>query len=275
MVASALLFAGMSAAVKAASFELPNGVVVFFRNLVGLLALLPWLRGSEAPTLRTRHLGEHLVRGLAGLAAMYCFFYAIGHMRLADAVLLYYSLPLFLPLIERVWLKEPLPRGLGAPLTVGLLGVLLILRPGLGLFRPVALVALLAALFAAVAQVGVRRLTLTEPVARIVFYFGTVATLASALPLPWLWRTPRPATWGVLVATGVLATGGQICLTRAYALASAGRVGPFIFTGVVFAGIIDWLLWGTLPDAPSVLGALLVAGAAVLALELRVGGAPA
>ena len=269
MVASALLFACMSAAVKAAAFELPNAVVVFFRNAVGLLALLPWLLGSEAPRLRTRHYPEHLVRGLAGLASMYCFFYAIGRMRLADAVLLNYSLPLFLPVIERAWLGEPLPRGLGRPLAVGFLGVLLILRPGFGLFRPVALVGLLAALFGALAQVGVRRLTLTEPVTRIVFYFGLIATLVSALPLPWLWRSPRPATWGVLLATGVLATGGQLFLTRAYSLASAGRVGPFIFTGVVFAGTIDWLLWGTLPDAFSVAGAALVAAAAVLALRLR------
>jgi drug/metabolite transporter (DMT)-like permease len=269
MVASALLFAGMGAAVKAASLELPNAAVVFFRNAFGLLALLPWLLRAEAPALHTRHLPEHLLRGLGGLASMYCFFYAISRLGLADAVLLNYSLPLFLPVIERVWLKEPLPAGLGRPLTVGFLGVLLILRPGLGLFRPVALVGLLAALFGALAQVGVRRLTRTEPVTRIVFYFGLIATLVSALPLPWQWRTPRPATWGVLLATGVLATAGQLFLTRAYSLAPAGRVGPFIFTGVVFAGTLDWALWGILPNAFSVAGAVLVAAAAILALRLR------
>jgi len=269
MLASALLFAAMSAAVKAASLELPNPVVVFFRNAFGLLALLPWLLRAESRRLGTRHLPEHAVRGLAGLGSMYCFFYAIAHMGLADAVLLNYSLPLFLPVIERAWLKEPLPRGLGRPLAVGFLGVLLILRPGLGLFRPVALVGLLAALLGALAQVGVRRLTRTEPVIRIVFYFGLIATLFSALPLAWQWRTPRPAAWGVLLATGLLATLGQLFLTRAYSHAPAGRVGPFIFTGVVFAGVIDWILWGTLPHAFSVAGALLVGAAAILALRLR------
>lgn len=269
MTLAALLFAGMGAAVKAASHELPNAVVVFFRNATGLLALLPWLLRAEAPGLGTRQLGGHLLRGLAGLAAMYCFFFAIAHMALADAVLLNYSLPLFLPVIERVWLEEPLPSGLGRPLAVGFLGVLLILRPGPGLFRPVALVGLLAALFGALAQVGVRRLTRTEPVTRIVFYFGLIASLVSALPLPWTWRAPRPATWGVLLATGVLATAGQLCLTRAYSLAPAGRVGPFIFTGVVFAGAIDWAVWGTLPDGFSLAGTLLVTAAAILALRLR------
>jgi drug/metabolite transporter (DMT)-like permease len=269
MLGSALFFAGMSAAVKAASFELSNSLVVFFRNAFGLLALLPWLVPAESRRLATQHLPEHLVRGLAGLGSMYCFFYAIGHMGLAEAVLLNYSLPLFLPLIERAWLKEPLPRGLGLPLGVGFVGVVLVLRPGLGLFRPVALVALLAALLGALAQVGVRRLTLTEPVTRIVLYFAVIATLASALPLPWTWRTPRPATWAVLAATGLLATGGQLLLTRAYSLARAGRVGPFIFMGVVFAATLDWALWGTLPSPLSVAGALLVATAAMLALRLK------
>jgi drug/metabolite transporter (DMT)-like permease len=273
MLMSAALFAGMSAAVKAASQELPNSVVVFFRNAVGLLALAPWLVGPAAPRLATRQLPGHLLRGLGGLAAMYCFFFAIGHMALADAVLLNYSLPLFLPVIERVWLKEPLPRGLGRPLAAGFLGVLLILRPGPGVFRPVALVGLMSAVFGALAQVGVRRLTRTEPVIRIVFYFALIATLASSLPLAWAWRAPRPATWAVLLATGVLATAGQISLTRAYSLAPAGRVGPFIFTGVVFAGLLDWALWGTLPGALSLLGGLLVTAAAILALRLRGDGA--
>src|SRR5712692_5644787 len=93
MVACAFLFAVMGVAVKLSSQQLSNAMVVFIRNALGLLMLLPWLLRLGAGGLRTRHLAEHLVRGLAGLAAMYCFFYAIGHMRLAEAVLLNYSLP--------------------------------------------------------------------------------------------------------------------------------------------------------------------------------------
>lgn len=93
MVAAALLFAAMGAAVKAASRELPNAMVVFFRNAVGFLALLPWLLRGGVANLRTHHFPEHVVRGLAGLAAMFCFFYAIAHLRLADAMLLNQSHP--------------------------------------------------------------------------------------------------------------------------------------------------------------------------------------
>jgi len=275
MVASALLFAGMSVAVKVASGSLSNVVIVFFRSALGLAALVPWLVGPGAPDLRTGRPGEHLVRGLAGLASMYCFFYAIGHMAVADAVLLNYSLPLFVPLIERLWLGEAFPERLWPVLGAGFLGVVLILRPGAGLFEPAALVGLAAALLAALAQVGIRRLTRTEPVTRIVFYFAAISTALSALPLAGAWRNPERSLWPVLASLGVLATLAQLLLTRAYACAPAAQVGPFIYTAVVFAGLLDWALWGHVPDRWFAIGAVLVCGAGVLTLRLRSLAAPA
>jgi drug/metabolite transporter (DMT)-like permease len=93
MVTSALMFAGMSAAVKAAAQGLPNTVVVFVRNGVSLLLLGAWLAPAGPAGLLTRRLHSHWVRGFAGLAAMYLFFFAIARLPLADAVLLNYTLP--------------------------------------------------------------------------------------------------------------------------------------------------------------------------------------
>jgi drug/metabolite transporter (DMT)-like permease len=269
MVTSAFLFAFMGLAVKLASAHLPNAMVVFFRNALSLVALLPWALRQDRGALRTRHLKEHLVRGLAGLMAMYCFFYALAHLRLADAVLLNYSLPLFMPFVESLWLREPFPRRLWGPILVGFLGIVLILKPGLGLFQPAALVGMAAALFAALAQVGVRRLTQSEPITRIVFYFGVIATAVSAVPLLGAWTPPRPRDWLVLAALAVFATAAQLAMTRAYAHAPAARVGPFIYAAVVFAGALDWAVWGRLPDALSLVGTLVVGAAAILALHLR------
>jgi drug/metabolite transporter (DMT)-like permease len=276
MVGAALLFAAMGAGVKAASRELPNSMVVFFRNAVGLLTLLPWLLRGGLGNLRTSRLGEHVVRAVAGLLAMVFFFYGIAHLRLGDAMLLNQSVPLFLPFVESFWLKEPVPHRVFAPIGVGFLGLVLILKPGTGLFEPAAVVAALSAVFAAVAQVGIRRLTRTEPTTRIVFYFAVIASLLSAAPLPLTWVAPTPRLWAILLVLGTFATFGQLCLTRAYAHAPAAQVGPFIYAGPVFASLLDWLLWGRLPDRGSVLGALLVIAAAVLALRMRsAGDAPA
>jgi len=272
MIASALLFALMSAGIKIAARTRSNADVVFFRSALGLVALLPWVWSLGGRGLRTTRWKEHLLRGLAGLASMYCFFYAIAHMRLPDAVLLNYSLPLFMPFVEAAWLGEPFPRRLWGPVGLGFAGIVLILKPGLGLFQPVALIGLLAAVFASVAQVGIRQLTGTEPVVRIIFYFGVVSTLVAALPAAAAWRTPVGSEWWLLCAIGVLATGGQLFLTSAYAHAPAARVGPFVYSSVVFAGVLEWALWRSVPDAMALAGMVLVAAAGVLAL--RIGADP-
>jgi drug/metabolite transporter (DMT)-like permease len=269
MTGAGLFFAGMGMAVKVASGSLSNAQVVFIRNGLGLVALLPWLPSLGAHGLRTTRLPNHLLRGLLGLLNMYCLFYAIGRLRLADAILLNYSTPLIMPLVERFWLGEPLPRRVWGPIGVGFVGIALVLKPGVGVFQPAAAVALAAAVFGATAQVGVRRLTATEPPTRIVFYFAMISTLISAVPAARVWTPPAAALWWVLVAMGILATLGQMSLTRAYAQAPAAQVGPFIYTSVVFAAILEWVLLGNAPDGLSVMGAVLVTAAGALALRLQ------
>jgi drug/metabolite transporter (DMT)-like permease len=256
-----------------ASEELRNAPIVFFRHFLMLVFVAPWLLARGPSAFKTRDLRGHVVRGLAGVAAVSCYFYAIARLRLADAVLLNQSIPLFVPVVERVWLGEPIPGRLFRVLLVGFAGLLLILRPGIGVFEPVALVGLASAMFASVAQVGIRRLTHTEPATRIVVYFGLIASLAAAPPALLTWTTPSPSTWAVLLLMGVLATVGQLTLTRAYFHAPAARIGPFLYAGPVFAGLLDWLLWGRLPDGLFLAGALLVVVAATMALRIRGGAA--
>jgi drug/metabolite transporter (DMT)-like permease len=275
MIAAALLFASMAAGVRLAARELPNAPIVFFRHFIMLVFLLPWLWRQGRHALRTEQLPGHVARGLAGVSANTCYFYAIAHLRLADAVLLNQSMPLFIPLVERAWLGERIPRRLWGVLGLGFAGLVLILRPGSGVFEPAALVGLASALLAATAQVGIRRLTHTEPVTRIVFYFGLVASVVSLPPAVLWWRTPSPSTWAVLLLVGVFATLGQLTLTRSYVHAPAAHVGPFLYVGPVFAGLLDWLLWGRLPEPLFFPGAALVVAAAILALRLRAQPVPA
>jgi drug/metabolite transporter (DMT)-like permease len=275
MAASALLFAAMAAAVRVVARELPNAPIVFFRHFIMLVFLLPWLWRHGRRALETDDLGGHLVRGLAGVSAVACYFYAIARLRLADAVLLNQSMPLFIPLVERGWLGERIPRRLVGALALGFAGLLIVLRPGSGVFEPAALVGLASAVLAAIAQVGIRRLTRTEPVTRIIFYFGLVASVGALPPAVYAWKDPSPGTWAVLLLMGVFATIGQLTLTRAYVHAPAARVGPFLYVGPVFAGLLDWLIWGRVPDALFYVGAALVVAAATLALRLRADTPPA
>jgi drug/metabolite transporter (DMT)-like permease len=261
---AAVLFGLLGALVKGLSEDLSSAMIVFFRNGVGLLALLPFLRGSGG--LRTQNFGGHFARSLAGVAAMYLSFYSIGRMRLADAYVLAYTAPLFMPFLARGWLGEPLSRRLGVALFLGFGGVLLLLKPGWGVFQPVALLALASGFLSAVAQVGIRQLTRTEPPVRIVFYFGLIATALTAPPLAGVWTAPPLRTWIALGVLGAVATAAQLMMTEGYRLASPGDVGALMYLAVAMAGVADWVLWRRVPDPVSLagIGFIMAAGAWIL-----------
>jgi len=275
MAGAALLFAVMSVMVKLLAHSLPNAMVVFLRSSLSLLVLLPVVAASGLWKLRTTHLKEHLLRGALGMGAMYCFFFAIAKLGLAEALLLNYSLPLFIPLVESVWLGEPTPKGVWRALGIGLVGLCFILKPGLDIFQPTAFIGVLGAVFAATAQVGVRGLTRTESVLKIVFYFSFVSTGIALVPALLSWVTPAASSVPLLLGLVSSATVAQLLMTRAYHLAPAAQVGPFIYSSVAFAGALDWLLFQRHPDVLSALGTALVVAAGVLALRRRAPGAPA
>ena len=268
MIVSGLLFSATGALVKYISAHLPSEMVVFFRSAMGLLTLLPWVWRHGFHQLKTKRLRGHLLRGLAGVTAMYCYFFTIGHLSLAEAVLLNYSTPLFIPFIAALWLGEKFSARLWVAISTGFAGILLILKPGLALFTPVSLIGVASGMFAALAMVSIRRLTRSEPTLRIVFYFSAVCTAVSAVPLLWRWQTPEPGLWILLMLVGAVASLAQWFLTRAYAHAPAAQVGPFTYSTVVFAAAIGWLFWGEVLDVLSFAGALLVCLAGILTIRL-------
>lgn len=260
-----LLFAAMGSAIRMASVELDNAMIVFGRNLVGAAILLAWfLARGDLRRLATRVPHLHLLRGLSGTGAMYCFFYAIAHMPLAEAMLLKLTAPLFIPLIALFWLGEPLGWRIPLALTIGFSGVLVILAPDGQGVEPVALVALAGGALAALAKVTVRRLTRSESAELIVCYFALTGLLVSIIPLPWLWESPSPAAAGWVAATGLLATGGQLMLSRGMARAPAGRLAPFSFLSVVFGAFLGWWFWEEAITLSTIGGALLILTSALV-----------
>ncbi len=270
VLVATLLFATMGAGIKHASADLPTTMVVFFRNAFSLATLLPWVLHNGLATMRSTRWRTHLFRAGTGLAAMYSLFFAIGGMPLAEAMLLNYAAPLYIPLIAAVGLDERPPPGMWGPILLGFAGIALILKPGAGLFTPVAVVGVASGILAAIAMVSVRSLTRTEPATRVVFYMTVLSTLLSALPLPFDWVPPTAGEWLLLCVVGILGTGAHIALTRAYALAPAAQIGPFTYMAVLFSGVYGWLFWGELPDALSLAGALVVCVAGVWTLRLGV-----
>jgi drug/metabolite transporter (DMT)-like permease len=264
---AALMFASMGMAVRYASASLSSEILVFLRNSFGLLFLLPWLYHSGFRGLKTHRLPAHIIRSVTGLAAMYCFFYAIAHLQLADAVLLNFSSPIFTAIIAILWLGEEANRKLLLTIAIGFLGICLILKPGMGLLTHAAFVGLISAVFASMAMVSIRNLSRTEPTRRIVFYFSVTATLISAIPMFWSWQTPDIKVFLVMVFAGFSATLGQLLLTHGYSLAPAARVSPYSYSTIIFAAIYGWIFWSETPDMLTLFGALLIIFAGVMTLH--------
>jgi drug/metabolite transporter (DMT)-like permease len=272
IIASELLFASMGAGVKLASQTLDSEVIVFMRNAFGLAIILPMaLHRGGIGNLATRVAHLHLLRASAGVAAMYCFFYALGHVPLADGMLLKMTAPIFIPLLVLLWLKERPGWPAIVAVPCGFAGVVLVLDPG-GEYGPAALVGLLGGLLAAVAKTTVRRLTRTEPATRIVFYFAVLGMSIASLPMLWAWQTPSLPELGVLLLVGAAGTSGQLLLTRGYGAAPASQVAPFTYFSVVFGAAYGYLFWDEALRLQFVAGALLIAAAGVMALQRRDSG---
>lgn len=261
---SALLFSLMGVLIReAANQGVNNETVVFFRNAVGVIAFLPLLLFKGVAPLRTTRLKTHLFRASYGLAAMYCFFYAIAHLPLADAMVFTYSAPVFTPLIAWWWLKEPLTGRMQGAALLGLLGVILVAKPSDALFDTLSLVGLAAGILAACAFVSIREMSDTEPAFRMVFYFALFSTLGSAIPLSWSWQPLNAQQLMLLLGAGSLATISQLVMSKAYTLAPPGLIGPFAYLAIVFSALIAWLRWGEMPDGASIIGTLLIVGSSV------------
>lgn len=269
LAVSALLFSIMGVLIREASATVNNENIVFFRNLVGVVFFLPLILSRGLRPLKTQRLKSHLMRTSYGLAAMYCFFYAIAHLPLTDAMLFTYSAPIFTPIIAYLWLKEPLTKRMLAFSLLGLIGVILVAKPSATIFNSLSLVGLAASILAATAFVSIREMSDTEPAFRMVFYFSFFSSLISAVPLLWAWQPLSSEQLILLCAAGLMAAFAQIIMSRAYSLAPPGLIGPVAYLAIIFAGIFSLLRWGEVPDLTSIVGAVLIFSASILTLLLR------
>jgi len=258
----------MSAFGKAAK-EVPTDILVLFQNLIRLLLFMPWVLGKGVSHLRTSRTWLHILRAAAGLLSQVLMFVAVKRMPLVNAVLLSNSAPLFIPLVTWVWLKERIGRMVWVSLLIGFAGVILILKLGVALLSdPIALIAISAAVFSALALVAVNRLSNTESPHRMLFYYFLYSSVATAPFAVLTWKTPSDREWLYLGGIGLMMATSQLLLILAYKHATAGRIAPLNYTVVIFSGLIGWVVWNNTLEFLSLAGVLLVTAGGVLSTRL-------
>ena len=270
MLVAGLLFACMGVFVKLGGAHFSSSELVFYRAFFGLLVVMAVLRHRRT-SLATPHWRGHLWRGLSGTVAMMLFFYCIANLPLATAITLNYTSSLFLTALTLVIFKERFHLPLTASLTLGFVGVVLLLHPTLERDQLVGgLMGLTSGFLAGVALLNVRQLGLKgEPADRVVFYFNVVATLFSAI---WMARgeihRPTPPELALLLAIGASGTFAQLAMTRAYRVGQTQVMSSLSYSTIAFASLFGLLLWRETLPLEGWIGIALIIASGVLSLRL-------
>ncbi len=265
----ALLFTGMI--IKQISADVPLEQIIFFRNAMGLALLMPWLYRKGINRLYTKRISMHILRGVVGVSAMVCMFYAWGHLPLAQAALLKQTSPLFIPIIAYFWLQERIGKKTIIALFIGFLGVALIIDPDAQQsdFNLAIILAIVGAILAGVAKTSIRKMRDTETPGRIVFYFALIGTLVSIIPAMLAWVELSWQQLAYLAGIALFSTIGQLLLSKAYGLAPAGQLGPYTYTSVAFAALFGWLIWSEVLVINTWIGIIIIIIAGILAMTDR------
>lgn len=255
MLGSTLLFALMAVVIRLASQTLHTFEIAFFRNFFGMVAALPLLLRHGPGLLRTAQLPRYLFRCVVGVVSMFCGFWAIGHLPLAQAVSLSYSTPIFVTIAAVLLLHEQVRARRWAAVVVGFIGVLVIVRPGSSAFSAGTLVAIAAAVLSGIVAIQIKQLSATEPADRIVIWTTLLWVPMSLVPALMVWEWPRGITWVWVVAAGFLGTGGHMLWTRALKLGDVSALTPISFMQLPVVAVFGYLLFGEAIDRWTALGA--------------------
>lgn len=263
MVGAALAFSLMNALVKAVATELPTMQIVFARTALMTAATLWMLRRAGVSPV-----GHHkvllFVRGAVGATALSLLYFALGRIPLGDATTIHYTAPVWTALAAAVVLRERIGRWVVGGTVVSLTGVVLIAQPqflfgGGGLDGLAVAAAVTASILSGAVYTVVRKLRETDHPLVIVLWLSWIGAVGS-LPFAFLggWAVPSAEAWALLLAIGVTTQVGQVCLTHGLHLLPAGRATAIGYVQIVFAFALGVVVFGTVPNAWSLLGAGLV-----------------
>lgn len=268
MILAVGIFALMDALVKLLAQTYHPFQVAFFRGAFAMvpIGLMIASRGGLR-LLATRQPVGHLLRSVVGVVSLLMFFYAFGHMKLADVVAVGFSAPLFVTALSVLFLGERVGWRRWSAVVVGFLGVILVVDPGAGVIDPVAMIALGASLLYAVAMVIVRKLSATESNAAIVFYFSLAAAIVCGAMMPFLWIAPSWPHVLLLALVGLLGGSAQYVLVEAFRWAPVSVLAPFEYTAIFYSIAFGYFGFGELPTPTMLIGVAVIASSGLYILR--------
>ena len=261
MLLAILMFTAMDAVAKGLVARYPTAQVVWVR-FAGQLLLVALILNARFPALaRTAMPRLHVLRAFAQMGATGFFFLSLNYIGLAEATALTDLNPVLITLGAALFLGEKLgPRRIAGVL-VAMLGAMIIIRPGLSVFTPAALLPLCCAVCYAAAALLTRKVGATESVWTAMIWGPAVGTVTLTLAAPLYWTGFAAADLPLFALLVALGTGAQLCLIRSFSITEASVVAPFGYVGIVLATVWGIVLYDEFPDALSMVGASVIVAA--------------
>jgi drug/metabolite transporter (DMT)-like permease len=282
-----LVFSLQDAIIKKVSGDYAVTQALFIRSLVAVPLLTCFVQAEAGiKAIGSPQIGWLILRSLGLFLSYMAYYIAFPALPLAEAVALYFTVPLFIITLAGPLLRESVPWTSWMAVAAGFAGVLIILQPGTALFEPAALFSLLSALLYGLCALLARRLGTTEPASVMAFYQNVVFMAGSVIVALFLnvaeireavhpsleflvrpWSRPAAGDFLLMASCGAIAAVGATMLTHAYRIGEANRVGSFEFTGILWLPLWGFLFFDELPRWTTAFGAALIVISGLIALR--------
>ena len=259
MSGTAVCYAASYVIMRLLSDEMSIYVITFLRSAIACLFLGPWMLAIRPSAIRVSRWRLYWVRALATYAAMMCTVYGIAHVAIADVTALLLASPLFTVLFAALFLKERVGIHRWAALMAGIVGALIIIRPGFAVITFASFAGLFSAFGYGIANAGTKALTSTDHPDAIAFWMYALIIPISAGPAIWTWTTPGWNHVPLIILLGLLTMLSQYCMARAFRAADTSVVLPAHYLQMPFAAALAFLVLAQVPSVWVWPGAFIIA----------------
>ena len=233
--------------------------IMELRSSIGFVMLYPLIRMNGGfSAMRTSRLPQHIGRNIVHYGAQLGWFFALTLIPIAQVVALEFTMPVWTAILAAIFLGERITAWKTTAIALGIVGVVIIVRPATGEVNPGQLIALAAAVGFGVSMALVKSLTRTESAFAVIFWMILVQGVAGLLPTLYVWTWPSAYVWFWVVVIGIVGTVSHYCLASAMRYADATIVVPMDFLRVPLTATVGWLLYAERLDAYTVIGAVLI-----------------
>ena len=274
ILVACLCTTAMTVCVRFVSADVHSSQIAFARCLFGLLIVIPAAIPVGRKVLVTRHFRLHLLRGVLAVVGVNCGFYALTTLPLVTVTALFFTAPLYVPLLAIVILGERVTWQRWVATAAGFSGALIVIGFDPAGFRPAMLAGLVAAVTLAIALVMGKKMSVDDQPVTLLLYFGIFSTIGSFPMALAVWSWPNLIELVLLIGVALFATLRSYCDIKGYASGEASFVAPFFYARIIFIGLAGYLLFAELPGQHALLGAtvIIVSTFYIARREIREGG---